>query len=74
MAAWTAEVLDPRLNEGRPAGFLILTRSQRAHEEILGGLDEEMLDEYADALSRSNEFRVVLENRDATIYARLSSG
>ena len=74
MAAWTAEVLAPRLIDGRPAGFLILSRSQRSHEEILGGLDEEMLHQYTDALSRSNEFRVILENRDATIYARLSSG
>lgn len=74
MAAWTAEVLAPRLVEGRPAGFLILTRSQRAHEQILGGLDDERLDEYTDALSRSHDFQVIVENRDATIYARVSSG
>ena len=74
MAAWTADVLGPQPDAGHPAGFLILSRSPRAHEQILGGLDDEMIRQYTDALSRSNQFRVILENQDATIYARVSSG
>jgi hypothetical protein len=74
MAEWTADALGPRLAEGRPAGFLILSRSQWAHQQIFGGLDDKTLHEYTNALMRSNEFRVILENRDATIYARVSSG
>jgi hypothetical protein len=50
---------------------VILTRSQRAHEEILGGLAPSTLERFEMLLVRSNKFRLVYQNADATIYARM---
>jgi len=71
MAIWTAETLRDNATAGRPPGFLILSRSQRAHEEILGGLSQTMMDDYERILVRSGKFRLVYANEDARIYARI---
>jgi hypothetical protein len=71
MAVWTAETLRASPTAGRPPGFLILSRSQRAHEEILGGLSQTMMDDYERILVRSGKFKLVYANEDAKIYARI---
>jgi hypothetical protein len=72
MVAWTAATLAENHTAGHPAGFLILSRSQRAHEEILGGIDESKVNEYERMLSESRVLRLVYSNREAKIYARIS--
>jgi hypothetical protein len=71
MALWTAETLRANATAGRPPGFLILSRSQRAHEEILGGLSQTAMDDYERILVRSGKFQLVYANGDAKIYARI---
>jgi hypothetical protein len=71
MAVWTAETLRANATAGRPPGFLILSRSQRAHEEILGGLSQTAMDDYERILVRSGKFKLVYVNEDAKIYARI---
>jgi hypothetical protein len=71
MAVWTAETLRANATAGRPPGFLILSRSQRAHQEILGGLSQTAMDDYERILVRSGKFKLVYENEDAKIYARI---
>jgi hypothetical protein len=71
MAVWTAETLRGNATAGRPPGFLILSRSQRAHEEILGGLSQTAMDDYERILVRSGKFQLVYANEDAKIYARV---
>ena len=71
MALWTAETLRANATAGRPPGFLILSRSQRAHEEILGGLSKTEMDDYERILVRSGKFQLVYANGDAKIYARI---
>jgi hypothetical protein len=71
MAVWTAETLRGNATARRPPGFLILSRSQRAHEEILGGLSQTAMDDYEQILVRSGKFRLVYANEDAKIYARI---
>lgn len=71
MALWTAETLRGNATVGRPPGFLILSRSQRAHEEILGGLSPTAMDDYERILVRSGKFQLVYANEDAKIYARI---
>jgi hypothetical protein len=56
----------------RPAGFVILTRSQRAYVEMLGGvLSPGYLDEFERLLSESPKFQLVYSNPSAKIYVRL---
>jgi hypothetical protein len=71
MALWTSETLRDNATAGRPPGFLILSRSQRAHEEILGGLSQTAMDDYERILVRSGKFKLVYANEDAKIYARI---
>ena len=70
MFTWAAETLRANATLKRPPGYLILTRSQRAHEEILGGLAASTMDDFEMVLLRSNKFRLVYANADARIYAR----
>ncbi len=70
MAAWTADTLRADPAAGKQAGFLLLSRSQRAHEEILGGQSAATMGEYEQYLKTSGEFRLVYVNQDARIYAR----
>jgi hypothetical protein len=70
MVTWTGETLRARPSLNQRAGFLILTRSQRAHEEILGGLPQSTMDQYEKLLVRSGKFQLVYSNPDAKIYAR----
>jgi hypothetical protein len=70
MVVWTGETLRARPSLNQRAGFLILTRSQRAHEEILGGLPQSTMDQYERLLVRSGKFQLVYSNPDAKIYAR----
>jgi hypothetical protein len=72
MVVWTAETLRSSPTTRRPAGFLILSRSQRAHEEILGGLSPSLMDDYERILVRSGKFRLAYANQDAKIYARIA--
>jgi hypothetical protein len=74
MARWTAQVLRASADPKRPSGFVIVTRSQRAHEEILGGLAPSTLDEFERLLMQSGKFQLVYANPDATIYARKPGG
>jgi hypothetical protein len=56
----------------RPAGYVILTRSQRAYVEMLGGvLSPSYLDEFERMLRESPKFRLVYSNPSAKIYVRL---
>jgi hypothetical protein len=70
MVLWTGEILRARPSLNQRSGFLILTTSQRAHEEILGGLPQSTLDQYERLLVRSGKFELVYSNPDAKIYAR----
>jgi len=70
MVKWAAQSLRANATLRRPAGFVILTASQRAHEEILGGLAPSTLDEFEMLLMRSGKFELVYSNRDAKIYVR----
>jgi hypothetical protein len=70
MVKWAAQSLRANATLKRPAGYMILTRSQRAHEEILGGLAPSTLDEFEMLLRRSGKFQLVYANGDAKIYAR----
>jgi hypothetical protein len=70
MVKWTAQTLRANATLKRPAGFVILTASQRAHEEILGGIPQSTLDEFEMLLVRSGKFQLVYSNPDAKIYAR----
>ena len=70
MVRWTVQTLRANATLERPAGYLILTRSQRAHEEILGGLAPSTMDEFEMLLVRSDKFQLVYSNPDAKIYAR----
>ena len=71
MVLWTGETLRANATLQREAGFLILTSSQRAHEEILGGLGQSTMDQFERLLMRSGKFRLVYSNPDAKIYARI---
>ncbi len=70
MVKWAAQSLRANATLKRPAGYVILTRSQRAHEEILGGLPPDTLDEFEMLLKRSGKFQLVFVNPDAKIYVR----
>jgi hypothetical protein len=70
MVVWTGEALRARPSVHQRAGFLILTRSQQAHEEILGGLSQSRMDQFERLLIRSGKFELVYSNPDAKIYAR----
>jgi hypothetical protein len=57
---------------GHPAGFVILTRSQRVYAEMFGGvLSQSYLDEFERLLRGSPKFRLVYSSPDAHIYVRL---
>ena len=70
MVTWTGEALRARPSVNQRAGFLILSRSQQAHEEILGGLSQSTMDQFERLLLRSGKFQLVYSNPDAKIYAR----
>jgi hypothetical protein len=70
MAEWTADTLRADAAAKRRAGFVMLSRSQRAHEEILGGQSLATIREYEQKLRQSGKFRLVYVNPDARIYAR----
>jgi hypothetical protein len=70
MVTWAGEALRARPSVNQRAGFLILSRSQRAHEEILGGLSQSTMDQFERLLLRSGKFQLVYSNPDAKIYAR----
>jgi hypothetical protein len=70
MVVWTGEALRARPSVDQRAGFLILSRSQQAHEEILGGLSQSTMDQFERLLVRSGKFQLVYSNPDAKIYAR----
>ncbi len=67
---WTAETLRGNARLGRPPGLLILSRSQQAHEEILGGIAPATMADFERLLVRSDKFELVYSNADARIYAR----
>jgi hypothetical protein len=57
---------------GQPAGFVILTRSQRINVETFGGLPTPgYLDTFERLLRKSPDFRLIYSNSDAQIYKRL---
>ena len=57
---------------GRPAGFVILTRSQHINAETFGGLlSPGYLARFERLLRKSPHFRLVYSNPDAQIYRRL---
>jgi hypothetical protein len=70
MVKWAAQTLRANATLKRPAGFMIVTASQRAHEEILGGVPPSTLDEFEMLLMRSGKFQLVYSTQDAKIYAR----
>ncbi|HEU4348821.1 MAG TPA: hypothetical protein VFR35_13670 [Actinoplanes sp.] len=72
MVVWASETLRANATLKRPAGYLILSRSQRAHEEILGGLSGTTMAEFERLLLRSRKFELVYSNEDAKIYARMT--
>jgi hypothetical protein len=56
----------------QPAGFVILTRSQRINVETFGGLPTPgYLDTFERLLRESPRFRLIYSNSDAQIYERL---
>jgi hypothetical protein len=61
-----------RPGPGNPAGFVILTRSQRIYAETFGGLlSPGYLTRFERLLRKSPHFRLVYSNPDAKIYLRL---
>jgi hypothetical protein len=61
-----------RPGDGQPAGFVILTRSQRINVETFGGLPTPgYLDTFERLLRQSPRFRLIYSNSDAQIYERL---
>ncbi len=61
-----------RPTAGHPAGFVILTRSQRVYAEMLGGVpSQNYLNEFERLLRGSPKFRLVYSSPDAQIYLRL---
>jgi hypothetical protein len=63
---------DLRAAPGRPAGFVILTRSQRAYVEIFGGsLSPSYIAQFERLLRASPDFRLAFSNSDAQVYARV---
>jgi hypothetical protein len=70
MVEWASQTLRANPTLRRPGGYIILTRSQRVHEEMLGGMSPAVLDEFETLLGRSGKFQLVYSNADAKIYAR----
>jgi len=57
---------------GHPAGFVILSRSQRAYVETLGGvLSTSYYDQFERLVQQSPKFRLIYSNPDAQIFVRL---
>jgi hypothetical protein len=57
---------------GQPAGFVILTHSQRINVETFGGLPTPgYLDKFEQRLRKSPHFSLIYSNSDAQIYKRL---
>jgi hypothetical protein len=56
---------------GRPAGFVVLTRSQHAYAEIFGGvLSHSYVAQFEQMLRTSPQFQLIYSNSDAQIYLR----
>nr|CAD6405408.1 hypothetical protein REQ54_00018 [Rhizobium sp. Q54] len=65
-----AGVFDRWLSDSRwPAGFVILTQSQKAYAETQGIVPEGTFDRIIEALSSSPRFRIVYRNEDAVIFS-----
>jgi hypothetical protein len=65
-----AAVFDRWLSDPKwKAGFVILTRSQRAYVETQGVMPQGSLDHLAKSLSASPRFKIVYRNADAIIFA-----
>ena len=63
---------DLRPGPGHPAGFVILTRSQRVYAEMFGGLlSPGYIGNFERLLRKSPDFRLLYANSDAQIYLRL---
>ena len=65
-----AAIFDRWLSDTKwKAGFVILTRSQRAYVETQGVMPPGSLDHLAKSLSASPRFKIVYRNADAVIFA-----
>ncbi len=67
--ALTRWMSDPKY----PATYLIITRSQKAAVDMLGLMPAGSMSRLENALRSSSQFRVVYENRDATIFTVASA-
>jgi hypothetical protein len=58
----------------RPAAFLILTRSQRVYEDLLGAPPWGSMAVLEQGVRRSRDFRLVYRNADGALYALVKKG
>jgi hypothetical protein len=63
-----------RLMKSHPVGYVIFSRGQRAHVEMIGLMPLDQLAMAEQTIRQSTEFRLVYQNSDAEIYAWVNPG
>lgn len=62
------ELADIMTRGGHPAAYLMITRSQKEHLDLIGGTPGGVLDKLERALENSEQFETIFSNDDANVF------